>query len=607
MLKKIRTLLGRRENSAVESEPGSEPSPAEPGRTEEAPVVLEGAPPVHRAPTVVHRPISSQDLDPDAVKIVRRLVRFDHSAYLVGGCVRDLLLDHRPKDYDIGTSATPRQVKRLFNNCRIIGRRFRLAHVYFANGKFIEVATFRARDTVEAEATAEEGEDLLIREDNVFGTPEEDALRRDFTINALFYDVDGGNVLDHADGLDDIRRRLVRTIGDPDIRFREDPIRVLRAIRFAAKLEFEIEAQTLAALRRTRGEIPRAAPSRILEEINRFCRAGAARRSFALLLEHEVFDVILPELAATYRARPDSVDLLLALLDGLDRRTAQGVEVQTGEILLLLLLPVLLEKLGLGPDGVRARGAADSGRDLAEEELRPIATRLRVARKDQERCRQVVATLERLVPLREMRRGARAALLRRPQFRDALSALEVLAARWGGDYATAADTWSARAAAHVAASASPRSAAIAAAPSPGGNGELAAASPDAAGRPRKRRRSRRRGRGRAVEAGASQPVAAQPAAAKSAPVPRKRADLPPPWDDNYFFAALPSVPHLGEEEGRADRYGAAELADEVPSPEASEEGPGEAPARSGPPRRKRRPRRRRGPASGPGTIPPPTT
>src|SRR6185503_17511295 len=173
------------------------------------------------------------------VRIIKRLTRFDHTAYLVGGCVRDLLLDRQPKDFDIGTSATPRQIKRLFSNCRIIGRRFRLAHVYFQNGKIIEVATFRARDNGDAapEPVEDEPSDLLIRDDNVFGTPEEDALRRDFTINALFYDVNAETVIDHADGVGDVLRRLVRTIGDPVVRFKEDPIRILRAIKFAARLD----------------------------------------------------------------------------------------------------------------------------------------------------------------------------------------------------------------------------------------------------------------------------------------------------------------------------------------------------------------------------------
>jgi poly(A) polymerase len=209
VLKKIKALL-ERGSKRLRTEPRA-PGPiaaAEPAKPA-------APPPVHRGPEVVHHPVSLQDLDPDAVRIVKRLTRFDCTAYLVGGCVRDLLLDIKPKDFDIATSATPRQVKRLFSNCRIIGRRFRLAHIYFQSGKIIEVATFRAKDAVDAAAEAVEADaaaaeprdvpdDLLIRDDNVFGTPEEDALRRDFTINALFYDVNAETVIDHADGLGDL-------------------------------------------------------------------------------------------------------------------------------------------------------------------------------------------------------------------------------------------------------------------------------------------------------------------------------------------------------------------------------------------------------------------
>ena len=182
-------------------------------------------------PEIVEHRIPRSDLDPDAVKIVQRLTRYRHTAFLVGGCVRDLLLGLKPKDFDIATSATPRQVKRLFRNSRVIGRRFRLAHVYFRDGKIIEVATFRSRD--EDTPEPEDG-DVMIREDNRFGTPTEDALRRDFTINQLFYDVGGSKFIDHAGGLADLEQRLIRTIGEPELRFREDPIRILRAIKFAA-------------------------------------------------------------------------------------------------------------------------------------------------------------------------------------------------------------------------------------------------------------------------------------------------------------------------------------------------------------------------------------
>jgi poly(A) polymerase len=229
-------------------------------------------------------------IDPDADRVVRKLTRAGHKAYLVGGCVRDLLVAKTPKDFDVATSATPNEIKSTFRNCRIIGRRFRLAHVFFG-AKIIETSTFRAnpRD--------EDDHDLLIRRDNVFGSETEDARRRDFTINGLFYDVEREEVIDHVGGLADLDAKLVRTIGDPDIRFQEDPVRILRAIKFAARLDFGFEPGTWRALLRWRGEISKCAPPRLLEEIHRLMRGGAARRSFELLVETGVLAVLSPYLA----------------------------------------------------------------------------------------------------------------------------------------------------------------------------------------------------------------------------------------------------------------------------------------------------------------------
>ena len=254
--------------------------------------------------------IAPDQIDPDAAKVVQRLRRYDHAAYLVGGCVRDLLLGRKPKDFDVVTSATPQEIKRLFRNCRIIGRRFRLAHVFFGP-KIIETSTFRANPReVEEEETengseAESG-DLLIRRDNVFGTPEEDARRRDFTINGLFYDLETGNVIDHVQGLADLEARVVRTIGDPDIRFREDPIRILRAVKFAARCDLTIEPETYRRMMEHRGDIAKCAQARVSEEFYRLLRAGAAKRSMEILLEAELLELLAPELARALRDDPNA-------------------------------------------------------------------------------------------------------------------------------------------------------------------------------------------------------------------------------------------------------------------------------------------------------------
>lgn len=230
-------------------------------------------------------------IDPDADRVVRKLARNGYKAYLVGGCVRDLLVGRRPKDFDVATSATPNEIRATFRNCRIIGRRFRLAHVFFGS-KIIETSTFRANPRDE-----DDRHDLLIRRDNVFGNETEDALRRDFTINGLFYDVEREEVIDHVGGLRDLDAKLVRTIGDPDIRFQEDPVRMLRALKFAARLDFTLEPATYRALLRWRGEISKCAPPRVLEEIYRLLRGGAARRSFELLVETGTLSVMSPHLA----------------------------------------------------------------------------------------------------------------------------------------------------------------------------------------------------------------------------------------------------------------------------------------------------------------------
>ena len=231
--------------------------------------------------------LSRRNIDPDALKVLYRLRSHDHVAYLVGGGVRDLLLGRRPKDFDIGTSAHPQQVKKLFRNCFIIGRRFRLCHVRFGQ-KVVEVSTFRRQ------AEAEEG-DTLIRRDNVFGTPEQDAFRRDFTVNALFYDIANFSVIDYVEGLADLEARVIRTIGDPGVRLREDPVRMLRAVAIASRLEFTIDRDTLEAIRSLRGEIVKSSPARILEEFYKILRQGAARRTFQSLHATGLLAYLLPE------------------------------------------------------------------------------------------------------------------------------------------------------------------------------------------------------------------------------------------------------------------------------------------------------------------------
>jgi poly(A) polymerase len=325
-------------------------------------------------------------IDPDVQKVVRRLVRHGHEAYLVGGCVRDLLLDRRPKDFDVCTSARPEEVRELFRNSRIIGRRFRLVHVLFGGGKVIEVATFRRNPKDEGDEPSE----LLIRSDNVFGAAHEDALRRDFRINALFYDLEARQILDWVGGMDDLRRQVVHTIGDPETRFREDPVRILRALKFAGRLGFGITPDVYDALVFCREALALVARPRLSEEILRLMRGGQARRTIYLAWETGVLDVVLPELSALlYDDRGDDgpSQRLWRLLDAVDRRSAEDRPLDDTVLWTLLLLEPMKEVC----EGVRDRNAS-----LANF-LEPLVERMAISRRYADGMRRIVAVLPRLV------------------------------------------------------------------------------------------------------------------------------------------------------------------------------------------------------------------
>ncbi|MGN0846309.1 MAG: polynucleotide adenylyltransferase PcnB [Kiritimatiellia bacterium] len=250
-----------------------------------------------RAPVICARAdhcISRENIDPDALKVLYRLSKHGYTAYLVGGGVRDLLLGRRPKDFDVGTSATPNEVRRVFRNCFLIGRRFRLAHVRFGD-KVIETATFRQNSQTVGEIIEHAAEGPF--EDNTFGTPETDANRRDFTVNGLFYDIKTFAVIDWVGGLKDLRKKVIRSIGDPMIRFREDPVRMMRAIKFASRLDFRIERGTERAIRKLHACILTASIPRLCEEVFRLFTYGASEQAFRMMYEFGLLGDLLPELA----------------------------------------------------------------------------------------------------------------------------------------------------------------------------------------------------------------------------------------------------------------------------------------------------------------------
>jgi poly(A) polymerase len=342
-------------------------------------------------PTRIDAGFDQSRVDPDAQKVVRRLTRHGFQAYLVGGGVRDLLLDRRPKDFDIATDARPEDVRRLFRNSRIIGRRFRLVHVLFGGGKVIEVATFRRSPIIDVDALegANGDADLLIRSDNAFGEAHEDALRRDFTINALFYDLDAGQILDWVGGMADIERRVVRTIGEPETRFREDPVRILRAIKFAARLDLGIDPEVYDAMVFTRASLARAARPRLFEEILRLLRGGGAHRSIWLAWELGILSVLLPELATFLDddAGDGGATRVWRLLGEVDRRTVER-GAPFDDIVLSTLL--LLEPMREACEGERDRIAAAYGF------LDPVIARLAMPRRVADAVRRIVSILPRL-------------------------------------------------------------------------------------------------------------------------------------------------------------------------------------------------------------------
>jgi poly(A) polymerase len=380
-------------------------------------------------------PLSRRDIDPDALKVLYRLRQFEHTAYLVGGSVRDLLLGRRPKDFDIGTSAHPYQVKKLFRNCWIIGRRFRLAHVKFGQ-KVIEVATFRrqvapgeevVQDGVPApDPTTPEGEHLIHR-DNTFGTPEEDAFRRDFTINALFYDIATFAVIDYVGGLDDLRAAVVRSIGDPDVRLREDPVRMLRAIALASRLDFSIEPTLLQSIRTHRHEIAKSALPRLLEEYYKILRAGSAEKTFRMLADVGLLEPISSEL---HHGADDDLWRSLAALDAYRRQFESTPETLTNPILLgSLLIPL---GISLHPGARHVPGNSQpshggrhvSGTGVPRRPPIPRLGDLPLARRDVERLRQIIGLQRRMKDSSASPRAQRA-LAHRSIFREALTWLEI--------------------------------------------------------------------------------------------------------------------------------------------------------------------------------------
>jgi poly(A) polymerase len=327
--------------------------------------------------------------------VLYRLSGAGYKAYLVGGSVRDMLLKRTPKDFDIGTDAHPSALRRLFRNCRLIGRRFRLAHILFPEGKVVEVATFRRRpEPVDLNAP-----ELLMTSDNTFGTAREDALRRDFTINGLFYNIADFSVIDYVGGLEDLEAGLIRTIGEPDIRFREDPVRMLRAVEFASRLGFAITPDAYEAILNHRKEIVKSAPPRVTEELAQSLKGGHALTTFLLMRELGLLDALLPELARVLREtdpeHPHGTGhLFWALLDVLDAERRRGRVYEDAVLFALFFLPIVRARVReAAPDGEPSPALLST---ILEDLVTPIAFRMALPHAASHRIKQALSIVGKL-------------------------------------------------------------------------------------------------------------------------------------------------------------------------------------------------------------------
>ena len=377
-------------------------------------------------PRIVPRsehPISRRDINTNALKVLYRLHNAGYMAYMVGGSVRDLMLDRRPKDFDVGTDAKPNEIRRLFSNSRIIGRRFRLVHVYFHDGSTVEVSTFR-RNPDPDEQRGAPGE-LLITSDNTYGTPREDAFRRDFTINALFYNIADYSVIDWSGGIEDLERKLIRAIGDPDVRFQEDPVRMLRACEFAGRLGFGIEQHTQEAIHRHRKELDKASPARVTEEIAQLLRCGRAGAAMQWMLDLGLLEVILPEAYAMLTAGQRGMGDFGQILPVIDDMVADGRTLPDSALLASVLLP----KTMLRRDDIEALNHKPMSRTeielMVQEEIQPFLARFTVSNLKSLQVTQALIGFQRLCEP-GWKFPERVRLTRKAWFNDALLLFEIL-------------------------------------------------------------------------------------------------------------------------------------------------------------------------------------
>ena len=395
--------------------------------------------------------ISREDVSPNALKVMYRLNGAGFESYLVGGCVRDILMGHEPKDFDVVTNATPEQIKGLFRNCRLIGRRFRLAHIVFGR-EIIEVATFRGHHSepdsndkaagdskaAKAKVTAKQDAHGQLVRDNVFGTIEEDAERRDFTFNAMYYSVADFTVKDFAGGLEAIEKREVRLIGDPEVRYREDPVRMLRAVRFAAKLSMSIHPDTATPIKKLASLLTNIPPARLFEETLKLFLSGKGEATFLMLREYGLIAPLFPQIdpfLADESCR--EMQFILKVLRNTDDRINNDQRVTPAFLYAALLWYPLEEKSQIlqAESGLNAHDAFNiaSGEVIAKQTQRiMIPKRFSTVMRD-------IWILQQRLPKRFGRRAFQ--LLTHPKFRAGYDFLLVRGQIEGGELLELAQWW----------------------------------------------------------------------------------------------------------------------------------------------------------------------
>ena len=382
-----------------------------------------------------HR-LSRKHVDHGAIKVLYRLNHKGHKAYLVGGGVRDLLLGGEPKDFDVATDATPMQVRKLFRNSRIIGRRFRLVHVMFREG-IVEVSTFRAKPDPNEQRVQDD--ELLITSDNTWGTPREDAFRRDFTINALFYDISDFSIIDYVGGLEDLENETIRVIGNPDVRFGEDPVRMLRACEFAGRLGFEIDEVTQQAIFRHRHEIEKASPARLTEELLQLLRSGAAGPTAQWMIDLGLLELLLPEVHRGLVEPAQSADFSSVLL-ALDKATQEGAGFSDRVLLGTLVAPIVVEERYVR-ETQRGRGVPRAElQRIAEDAVAGLAHRFALSNLKTQQVLHTMESFQRLCEPMPSEREARR-LASKASFAAALEVFGLLVEATGGEGQEVFEEW----------------------------------------------------------------------------------------------------------------------------------------------------------------------